>query len=324
MSSASKTILARANEKTMGMQTLTLLLPVHNRGSLTAYFITHVEELLPPNISLSVVLFDDGCNDETIATACRAWPKADVVTLDGHAFWGGALNAISNYVQGRVRQGKASDFYMLCNDDIRFPGGKTILAGLDAASDMALVCARGIMVSHAEIINSDSTLSKPEWLPEHAIHYSAKDGRFIRASESETVNVAPTRAMLTTPKPWLHAVTVPPSIPHYLSDYWLTYNLYKLGFQIAHPEHFICLVSSETTRNKQETRSTNWLTRKLASMKGCITKTSPIYVPAWICFYRQDPLTLIRRFKILRLWLLFRVSGLTLALLGCTSREQVD
>lgn len=308
----------------MSTKTLTLLLPVHNRGNLTACFITHVKELLPTNISLSVVLFDDGCNDETIATACRAWPKADVVTLDGHAFWGGALNAISRYVQGKASQSKATDYYMLCNDDIRFPDCRSILAGLEAVSDMVLVCARGITVDHAEIINSDPAPSKLEWEAEPAIHYSPKDGGFIRATERETVNVAPTRAMLTTPKPWLHAVAVPPSIPHYLSDYWLTYNLYKLGFQIAHPELFICLVSSETTRNKQEIKATDWLARKLASMKGCATKTSPAYAPAWICFYRQDPLTLIRELKILKLWLLFRVSSLALTLLGSTSRGQVN
>lgn len=289
---------------------------------MTAGFIKHVAKLLPPRLALEVVLFDDGCSDETIVIASRAWPEADVVTLNGHAFWGGSLNAIASYVQGKVSQGKASDYYMLCNDDIRFLDQKNILAGLKAVTDMALVCARGIMVSHEDIINSDETPLRPEWKPEPAIHYSARNGRFIPASERQIVNVAPTRAMLTTPKPWLHAVAVPCSIPHYLSDYWLTYNLNKLGFQIAHPENFTCLVSSETTRNPQKAKTSNWLVLKLARIKGCITKTSPIYVPAWISFYRQDHLTVIKRLKILSLWLLFRISNLAFAVFGCIRRGQ--
>lgn len=295
--------------------TLTLLLPVHNRGSTTAGFLQHFIKVLPTNINLKVVVFNDGCTDETVAMAKKAWPLTTVIELDGNAYWGGALNAVARYIQDEARTGANSDYYLLCNDDIRFPSQTNLVAGLEAVGERTLVCARGLLVDHAQITSSTKYDSRLERKASPGIHYNSSDGTFSPAMDKSCVNVASTWAMLTSQRPWLHAVNVPASIPHYLSDYWLTYNLNKLGFQIAHPDEFICMVSSKTTRNKPRPRSGNWRRQTLIRMKYYISKTSPEYAPAWITFYSQDHLAPTRLARAAKLWLILKFSESFFALL---------
>jgi len=295
---------------------LTVLLPVHNRGGMTAAFIKHLDRILPSSYALSVVIFDDGCTDDTVECARKEWPSAAIIQLGGHAFWGGALNAAASYVQEQARQRMGSDYYLLCNDDIRFSTQASLLIALKATSDQTIVCARAVMVDHARIINADFTTSSTQSTATKAIHYCSRLGKFIPACDESRVNVASTWAMLTTQKPWLHSVAIPTSIPHYLSDYWLTYNLSKIGFHISHPEQFTCLVSIQTTRNVHKSSGQNWLESKNTRIKEITSKTSPEYAPAWISFYKQDSPSAVKHLKIIKLWLLFSFSKLVLAILN--------
>lgn len=277
---------------------LRVLLPVHNRGTLTANFVLHLNELLPDGINLSVVVFDDGCTDETLINVKRVWPSVEVVRLDGNAYWGGAINAISEYIKSQPLS--ENSIYLLANDDIRFPSNSAFLAGLREVDEDALVCARGLLDPNLNLDSFGNIQQYPSKKTK-GIHYNAKTGNFEKATFTKPVNVSDTYAMLTTRAAWLSAPKIPLTIPHYLSDYWFTYNLVHKGFRIVHPDEFICLVSTHSTRNKPGIRYSNWFKNKAQYLQSSLNKTSTSYFPAWIKFLSQKPIYPAVRIKILKL-----------------------
>jgi GT2 family glycosyltransferase len=278
---------------------LTVLLPVHNRGSLTADFILHLSKLLPEEIDLRVVIFDDGCTDETLIEVKRVWTNVEVVCLDGSAFWGGAINAISNYIRSRLSE---DSIYLLANDDVRFPSQSAFLAGLREVNKSALVCATELRVKSLNANSFDKLQLTPPSAP-RGIHYDHKTGNFETASTVKPANVSSTFAMLTTKDVWLSAPAIPLTIPHYLSDYWLTYKLALLGYKIVHPNDFICLEYDVSSRRGNEPigEKKNWLSAKIDFLQSSLSKPSASYFPAWIEFLSQKPIYPSVRLKILKL-----------------------
>ena len=277
---------------------LTVLLPVHNRGSLTADFIAHLCKVLPYGITLKIVIFDDGCTDDTLINIKKVWPSFDLVSLDGSSFWGGSINAILNYI--RSSPSREDSLYLLANDDIRFPSSSALMAGLQAVERGALICAKGLLVDNLNDSNFDKLkLNSPDL--SQGTHYNSNMGIFEQATSFKPVNVSETFAMFATKDAWLSASTIPLTIPHYLSDYWFTYNLVLNGFRIVHPDKFICLVSTHSTRNKPCNNQYNWLKNKAKFLQSSLDKTSTSYFPAWIEFLSKKPISLSVRIKILKL-----------------------
>jgi hypothetical protein len=285
-------------ESLISFEVLTVLLPVHNRGSLTANFIVHLIKVIPHRIHLKFVIFDDGCTDDTLLNIKKTLPSFHLVCLDGSAFWGGSINAIVNYIKSSPS--REDSLYLLANDDIRFPSSSALMAGLHAVERGALICAKGLLVDNL----NDANLEKPNanLTPlSQGTHYNSKKGSFEQATSSKPVNVSETYAMLATKDVWLSGSTVPSTIPHYLSDYWFTYNLVLKGFRIVHPDNFICLVSTHTTRNKPGNIQCNWFKDKARYLQTSLNKTSTSYFPAWIEFLSKKPICLSVRIKILKL-----------------------
>jgi len=293
---------------------LTVLLPVYNRGSLTGEFIGHLVSLLGADFPLNIVLFDDNSNDHTIQYAKHVYPGAIVVSMDGNSYWGGGINAASHFVRTSSVLGLSSSFFMLANDDIRFPSVNALFSAFDALTSSPIVAARGLLVpslqhtiSHEDIVQSLCGF--------HGIHYDSSHGVFREAHGSHEVNVSSTWALIASRDVWLETVSVPHSIPHYLSDYWLTYHWTRSGYSIAHPNEFVCLVSSSSTRNvvcpklnSGFCKRSTWIARRLTEV------TSPNYSPAWICFWSQPPVTqfVFRLIAIRRIKFLFAKAWLAL------------
>jgi GT2 family glycosyltransferase len=279
-------------------EVLTVLLPVHNRGSLTASFVLHLSELLPDRMYLRVIILDDGCTDDTLINLRRVWPSVEVLNLDGSAFWGGAINAIMDYIRSRPLSEES--VYLLANDDIRFPSKLAFLAGLCEVHRGALVCATGLLVQSLED-NSLGNIQQNLPTASQGIHYNSKTGNFEKATLSNPANVSSTYAMLATKDAWLSAEAIPITIPHYLSDYWLTYKLGLLGYKIVHPDNFVCLASAHTTRNNPTVEKKSWLKAKAYYLQSSLNKSSTSYFPAWIEFWSQKPIHPFVRYRILKL-----------------------
>ena len=298
------------------MTSLTVLLPVYNRGNMTASFITHLGELLAKSMSMKVVLFDDGSTDETINLAREVFPGLTLVRLDGKAYWGGAINAISDYMKQNADHTNDNEIYLLANDDIRFPSEHALFAGINAVSRDSFACARSILVPsiEAESIKSIATCNISFG---SGVRYHQDKGIFSEATLNSPANVASTWAMLSTREAWGSDLKVPRSIPHYLSDYWFTYNLVKLGFNLRQPHQFTCYASLGSTRNKPTAAKSKCniiFDRDL--VKRYLQATSPEYLPAWIEFLGQEPISSLVKRRLLKL----RLKAIILTLLmSCLS-----
>ncbi|MEF8728837.1 MAG: glycosyltransferase family 2 protein [Accumulibacter sp.] len=95
------------------MTTLAVLLTCHNRKDKTlACLRALLDNELPHNVNLRVYVTDDGCTDGTADGVRQIVPGAEIIRMDGGAFWNGGM---------RVAFGKAmeadADFYLWLNDD---------------------------------------------------------------------------------------------------------------------------------------------------------------------------------------------------------------
>jgi GT2 family glycosyltransferase len=267
---------------------------------MTASFIVHLRELLGKSMGMQVVIFDDGSTDETIINATKAMPSLTLINLGGKAYWGGAINAVSHYIQTRVQDATEDVVYLLANDDIRFPSKDALFAGINAVSTDSLICARSVLTPS---IDAKSIAIKSDKVtPEPPIYYDHNKGIFLKATQDSPANVSSTWAMLSTREAWCSNITIPQSIPHYLSDYWFTYNLVKLGFNLRQPKQFICYVSTASTRNKPSAAKPNDIFSKLRDrVKSNLQVTSTSYAPAWIEFLSQEPISTAVKRKLLKL-----------------------
>lgn len=277
----------------MNYSNLHVFLPVHNRGNLTANFIRHFLRLIDSNAPCQFWILDDGCTDNTIELALKQMPGAVIITLSGSAYWGGALNAIRDIILNRHIEGFRDELYLVCNDDIRLPLDSLSIA-INSLSVSNVVCALSETIDHRLLLSDEflqSTCSKH--LPMH--RFDPVSSKFVVEYNSCKVDTASTYAMLTTSNPWIASEPIPSSIPHYLSDWWLTHSFSKLGFAIVHPPGFTCITSALTTNNQIICPSARndllspflkfrtWL--KYASQS--VDPKSPSYAPAWITFLNR-------------------------------------
>lgn len=271
----------------IGCDLLVVFLPVHNRGSLTAEFISHLESDLYLPIQIRYVVLDDGCTDDTIVNIKLIRPQVEIIQLDGNAFWGGAINAVASYIRRFSLSTSNRVCYLLCNDDIRFISAAALNDAISRTSSNNVVCARlaerlDPKVSWTSLMINKRIDSQPP------IYYNYINGTFRPACQIHPPNVASTFAMLSTSDPWLSFGSVPSTIPHYLSDYWLTYHFFKAGFNLLLPEDFLCITFLSSTRNLPTKQVQSSLKNLLLEYKRAATRTSTSYAPAWIRFYTQN------------------------------------
>lgn len=302
---------------------LYLFLPVFNRGRLTANFLAHILPLIPSGYSLKPVLLDDRSTDNTIIDALFVCPDALVIQLSGRDYWGGALNRIREFICAINGKNNYNHLYMVCNDDIRF--------SIDSLAEPLRIVDPSIIVSANTIHIEDDlgslaacySFSASIDMYEPMNYFDPSTGRFLTTHDPALVNLCETHVLISTAHPWLCSSPVPNSIPHYLSDFWLTYSFFNNGFRIIYPQSFACFNSLATTKNHPCSFGVNNdLTLKIYKIKIYAFKlfgiflsaaqvTSPSYAPAWITFLssfsRQKNIGLIL-LKHRLLYLLGRVS----------------
>jgi glycosyltransferase involved in cell wall biosynthesis len=276
---------------------LYLFLPVYNRGRLTANFLEHIKPLIPECYLLRPIILEDCCTDNTVELAKLVCPDLHVIRLSGSHYWGGALNSIRDYIRSSRCKAGDNDIYMVCNDDVRFHP-HSLAKALTLVKENLIVSALTVLVED-DFVSADSVhaSSYDEHDVESMHYFDPSSGAFKPTANSSLVNICETRAMLTTAAPWLECLPIPVSIPHYLSDYWLTYDFSNKGFRIKHPIDFICynsLITTQNTFGKDQQHfeivglNRGWFRERLRnyvlSCLSSVTKTSPSYAPAWITF----------------------------------------
>ena len=278
-----------------------IFLPVYNRGPITASFISHALRHLPAGLCYQFWILDDGCTDNTVELALKQMPAAKIIELSGNAYWGGALNVIRKIIVNRYAAGFRQEHYLVCNDDIRFQNDSLNVA-INSLRSSNVVCALPEMVDHELFLSEEIAPGEASSIsPMH--RFDTVRCQFVVELDPCKVDTASTYAMLTTCDPWIASEPIPSSIPHYLSDWWLTHSFSNLGFAIIHPPGFACFTSTLTTNNKVNNsvvrhdlfspilKFRDWF--KYA--RESVDPKSPSYAPAWITF-------LARYSNLPRLW----------------------
>lgn len=252
---------------------LVLMLPVFNRGPKTASFINYFQETVRPYATCEVVIFNDGCTDDTINIAQKRCTGIQVINLPGNEYWGGSLNHIKAYVMTyRVDRNKKV-YFVVANDDIEYISKRGLVNAIKLVNDENIICAWGISKTHRTQSKSLDINRLSEM--RSSLYYNPKSGKFTQNS-SGAILLYSSWSMLATQKAWIAAPEIPKCIPHYLSDYWLLVSLANNGFSIKTVPGFGVYFDSAI-----EKRS---IFEQISKM-NC--KSSYYYLPARIKFLSQ-------------------------------------
>jgi GT2 family glycosyltransferase len=92
---------------------ITALLTCHNRRDLTLVCLGRlIGQVLPADVSLSIILVDDGSSDGTAAAVFKSFPEVQVIEGSGNLYWCGGMR-----VAWREAASSDPDYYLLVNDD---------------------------------------------------------------------------------------------------------------------------------------------------------------------------------------------------------------
>lgn len=95
------------------MQTIAVLLTVHNRKAKTLECLQRLYAQLPlDGYQVDVYLTDDGCTDGTPEAVRQQFPQVHIIHGDGNLFWNRGM-----YTAWQEAAKKDYDFYLWLNDD---------------------------------------------------------------------------------------------------------------------------------------------------------------------------------------------------------------
>ncbi len=198
------------------VQTVHVLLPVHNRCRLTRQFLDCLRVQTYPHIRLLVV--DDGCDDGTPEMVRSEFEDAVIVRGTGSLWWAGGLQLGVD----RLRQDSVADedIILIANDDTRFDAMFVERAvQFLHAHPGSLLCARVIDPQTGEV-------------REAGVHANFLRFQFRTARRAEEINCLPTRGLFLRWSDMRHIGGFHPFLlPHYWSDYEYTIRAFRKGYR---------------------------------------------------------------------------------------------
>lgn len=241
-----------------------IILPVHNRVTITHIFISHLKQQTFSDFHL--ILIDDGCTDGTVKMVRSIIPETTVIHGTGHWWWANSLQQGINWI--KKQKINANDLVLFINDDVFF--GSDFLA---QASNFMNERSRSLLLAQ----RLEPGKNKPE---QSGIHADLKKMTFNLAQSAKDINCLSTRGL------FLHFQDVleigdfrPKLIPHYWSDYEYTIRAIRMGFKgITIPEVAVSDSVPPHNQNSHEETFLYFLTR-LFSKKST---NNPLYKMAFI------------------------------------------
>ena len=195
-----------------------VLLPVHNRRSITEDFITCLRAQTYRHVHL--VLIDDGSTDGTADMVLQHLPQATVVKGKGNWWWGGSLQRGMHVLRAGVAA--RDDVVLIMNDDTRFEPD-FIEKGVAAL----LARTRNILLAQLY----DGTNGK---FLESGVHCDWRRLTFRPVGNSERPNCFSTRGLFMRYEDMREIGGFRPILlPHYGSDYEYTLRARRKGFTLA-------------------------------------------------------------------------------------------
>lgn len=200
------------------METVHVLLPVHNRREVTLRFVRCLREQTYPSIRL--LLIDDGSTDGTEAAVRAAYPTVEVIRGSGSWWWAGCLQRGLDQL---AREGtNGSDIVLFANDDTTFAPDYVERA------IQYLAGKQGCMLLSRYL---DAATGRIE---ESGVCADLRTLTFREARDPATINCLSTRGLFMR---WADVKRVggfhPMLLPHYLSDYEFTIRAIRRGVRPA-------------------------------------------------------------------------------------------
>lgn len=222
-------------------------LPIHNRAEMTIQFISRLQDILDSQIKLTVFLLDAGSTDNVFEKVQQLDADIKHIQLDTSYFWGKSLNKILEIIK---TESVPNDCLVgiFNNDTLQFERslrrGIELLDRHDVMAPLSLEIDQRFKATleSQEPVPFKELISRFSAYIDYGMNFDTLQGRFVARSPVQTPNLSHTLGTLTRAGVLrcLPDSLVPPDIPHYLSDYYLTYSLTQRNFQLAiDPAYFV-------------------------------------------------------------------------------------
>lgn len=214
------------------METVYILLPVHNRREVTRRFVDCLKEQTWQNYHL--VLIDDGSIDETQEMVRSEVSALTVLTGIGDWWWAGALQQGYNWL--RNQEVKEQDLVLIINDDTEFETNF-----LENAVNLCREHSRSLLLAESSRRGSDSLVGG-------GVHVDWRSLTFREATTVDEINCLSTRGLFMAVKDFVAlGGFFPKLLPHYLSDYEFTIRAQRRGMKLLAVKSLKIWVDEEAT-----------------------------------------------------------------------------
>jgi len=214
------------------METVYILLPVHNRCEITRCFVDCLTSQTYQNYHL--VLIDDGSTDGTREMVSAKISALTVISGRGNWWWAGALQ--QGYEWLRMQELDSSDLVLIINDDTEFETDF-----LERAVDLC----RG---QRESLLLAQSFSRETGQLVGDGVRVDWSRLQFAAATAEEEINCLSTRGLFMSSDDFVDLGGFYPNVlPHYLSDYEFTIRAYRRGMRLWVDKDLKLWVDEQTT-----------------------------------------------------------------------------
>ncbi|MGW1882569.1 glycosyltransferase family 2 protein [Streptomyces sp. NPDC001970] len=255
------------------MTRVVVLIASHNRCETTVRCLRSLIGQGGPEVSVRVVLTDDGCTDGTAHAAREVWPRIHVLQGNGTLFWAKAM-ALAASAAGDY------DFLLWLNDDVILdPGALSRLLGtyrsLAATAEGDRIVVGGLRDPHSGTVTYSGVHRLSRLRPVHFATLAPTD-RPVRA---ETMN----GNLVLIPRPVVQRVgQIDPGFSHGLADFDYGLRARRLGCAIW-------VAAGTLGTCARNSAAGTWTDPALPFLKRMHTMCSPKGLPpgSWLRFTRR-------------------------------------
>ncbi len=209
-----------------------ILLPVHNRISITRNFIRCLREQTFANFHL--ILIDDGSTDGTDEMVKNELESYTVIKGKGDWWWAGSLHQGYHWLKSRNLP--LNDLVLIINDDT------------EIEPDFLKKAVTILEHRKKALLLAQSYNLKDGKLTDVGVHANWKRITFNQAVSSDQINCLSTRGLFMRIEDFFEVGDFYPTLlPHYLSDYEFTIRAYRKGMSLMTDSSLKILVNEDTT-----------------------------------------------------------------------------
>ena len=212
-----------------------ILLPVHNRKSITGEFVRCLKAQRYGNYHL--VLIDDGSTDGTDAMVREQIANLTVIKGVGRWWWGGSLQ--QGYLWLRDQETHDHDVVLIMNDDTEFEADF-----LERGLEILRNHPRSFLLAQCYSRSTGALLDS-------GVHADWRRLTFLQAEKPEDINCLSTMGLfIQAPDFFSVGGFHPKLLPHFTSDYEFTIRAHGKGFSLITDPSLRLWLKEETTWNR--------------------------------------------------------------------------